>query len=83
MLALNAGENKYNKNGKFLKGGCNKCGKYVHRATYYWVGLNKGIDNRNNNKNNRKHRFGGECKNCGKRRKRGGWLLGEKSKRER
>ena len=35
VLALNSREKKgRNKNSKFFKGECNKCGKYGHRASY-------------------------------------------------
>ena len=67
VLALNARENKWNSNnGKLLKVKCNKCGKYVHRASGCLVNSNKVNDNRNKNKNNRKPCFNGECNNFGK-----------------
>ena len=66
VLALNSVGNKQNKNGKFFKSECNKCGKYGHRASDFWVNINKVNDNRNNSKNNRKPLFNGEGGNCGK-----------------
>ena len=55
-----------NKNGKFLKGECNKCVKYGHIVSDFWGDSNKGNEKRNGN-NNRKPPFNGECNNCGKR----------------
>ena len=62
---LNARENKWrNKNSKFFKGECNKCGNYVHRASECWGNKN---ENRNYNKTARKPHFNRECNKCGKR----------------
>ena len=57
---LNAGEKKRkNKNIKLFKGKCNKCGKYVHRASECWGNRNKN-DNKNDNNAARNPRFNGE-----------------------
>ena len=57
ILELNTAEKKSNNNnGKFLKGKCNKCGKYGHRASECWGKRNKN-DNINDNKNARNQRF--------------------------
>ena len=59
VLALNAGENKRNnKNEKFLKGKCKKCGKYGKIVSYCWGNRSKGNFIRNKN-NDRKPSFNG------------------------
>ena len=64
---LNSIEKKWNnKNGKFFKGKCNKCGKYGHRASDCWGNRNKN-DNRNVNKIASYPRFKRELNNFGKR----------------
>ena len=55
-----------NKNIKFFKGKCNKCGKYGHRASDCWGNSNKN-DNRNNNRTARNPHNNRECNNYVKR----------------
>ena len=46
VIALNTRGGNQHK-GNFFKGKCNKCGKYGHRASYFWGNKNKISKNKN------------------------------------